>query len=98
MHEASLMADLLHKIETVANAQQASKVIGVRVTLGALSHLSPDHLREHFVQAAQGTLAENARLDINAHTDINDPLAQDIRLDSIEVEVSAGNLPPKALT
>ena len=86
MHEASLMADLMHKIETVAEAQQASKVTIVRITLGALSHLSPEHLREHFVQASQGTLAENARVVIDAHTDITDPLAQDIRLDSIEVE------------
>ena len=88
MHEASLMADLVRKITTLADAQQASKVIGVHLTLGALSHISPDHLRQHFVQATQGTIAADARLDIDARTDITEPLAQDIRLDSIEVEVS----------
>lgn len=86
MHEASLMADLIHKITTLADAQHASKVTGVQLTLGALSHMSPEHLREHFVQAVQGTVAEGARLDIDAHTDITDPAAQDIRLDSIEME------------
>lgn len=86
MHEASLMADLIQKITTLANAQQACKVTGVHLTLGALSHMSPAHLCEHFVQAAQGTVAEGARLDIDARTDITEPLALDIRLDSIEVE------------
>ena len=86
MHEASLMADLIHKITTLAEAQQASKVIGVHITLGALSHLSPAHLREHFARAAQGTITEGAQLDIDQRTDITEPLALDIRLDSIEVE------------
>ncbi len=86
MHEASLMANLIHKIATLADAQQARKVTGVQITLGALSHLSPTHLREHFAQATQGTVAEGARLDIEAHTDVTDPSAQDIRLNSIEVE------------
>ncbi len=87
MHEASLMVDLVHKIATLAKMQQASKVTGVQLTLGALSHISPAHLREHFVQATRGTVAEGARLDIDACTDITAPSAQDIRLNSIEVEV-----------
>jgi len=87
MHEASLMADLIRKITTLAEAQEAGKVTGVRLTLGALSHLSPDHVQAHFVHAARGTVAEGARLHIEARTDITEPLAQDIRLDSIEVEV-----------
>jgi len=87
MHEASLMADLIRKITALADAQHARHVTGVRLTLGALSHLSPDHLRGHFVQATQGTVAEGARLHIEARTDITEPMAQDMRLDSIEVEV-----------
>jgi hydrogenase nickel incorporation protein HypA/HybF len=89
MHEASLMADLIHKITTLAEAPQASKVTGVHITIGALSHVSPDHLREHFVRAAQGTVAEGSRLDIDQRTDITEPLALDIRLGSIEVEASS---------
>ncbi|ETX05223.1 hydrogenase maturation nickel metallochaperone HypA/HybF [Candidatus Entotheonella palauensis] len=86
MHEASLMANLMRQITSLADVQQVSKVTGVHITLGALSHMSPDHLREHFVHAAQGTVAEGARLDIDARTDITEPQALDIRLDSIEVE------------
>ena len=88
VHEASLMADLIHKITTLAETQPASKVTGVHITLGALSHMSPGHLRQHFVIAAQGTVAEGTRLDIDARTDITEPLALDVRLDSIEVEGS----------
>lgn len=86
MHEASLMADLMRKIATLAEAQHARHVTVVRLALGALSHLSPDHLREHFVHAARGTVVEGARLDIETRTDITEPMAQDIRLDSIDVE------------
>lgn len=87
MHEASLMADLIRQITALAHVEQARHVTGVRITLGALSYVSPDHLRQHFAQATQGTIAAGARLDIDARTDITEPMAQAIRLDSIEVEV-----------
>jgi len=83
------MADLIRKITTLAEAQQARQVTVVHISLGALSHISPDHLRQHFMCAAKGTVAEDARLDIDARTDITEPLALDIRLDSIEVVCSA---------
>jgi hypothetical protein len=37
--------------------------------LDALSHISPAHRREHFEAAATGTIAEAARLDIEALRD-----------------------------
>ncbi len=84
MHEMSLMADLLRKVEATAQAQQ---VVSVTVKLGALSHISPEHFREHFAQATRGTIAEGARLEIEVLTDLSDPQAQQIVLDSVEVEV-----------
>ena len=54
--------------------------------LGALAHISGKHFREHFEQAALGTLAEGARLDIDVATDQSDPHAQDILLQSVDVE------------
>jgi hydrogenase nickel incorporation protein HypA/HybF len=89
MHELSLLADLLRKIESVALREQVSAVTRVTVRVGALCHLSPAHLREHFARAAQGTIAEGARLDIEVLTDVTDPRAQEIMLES--VEVLAGN-------
>ena len=55
--------------------------------LGALSHLSEDHFAEHFTQAAAGTIAEGARLDVTVSNDTHDADAQDIRLESVEVEI-----------
>jgi hydrogenase nickel incorporation protein HypA/HybF len=85
MHEASLMKDLMRKIEGVAREQNASQVLGICVRLGALSHLSADHFREHFEVASLGTVAEGARLNIEVLTDMNDPHAQEILLESVEI-------------
>jgi len=85
MHEFSLMADLFRKIEDLAREQKAERIVGVNVRLGALSHISPDHFREHFVQGAKGTRMEGANLDIRTSIDALDPRAQDILLESIEV-------------
>jgi len=86
MHEQSLMVDLMRKINAIGEEQQAKTISCVKVRLGALSHISADHFREHFAQAAKGSCAEKARLDIEVLTDLNDPYAQDIMLDSVEVE------------
>jgi len=85
MHEFSLIKDLIHKISTIAREQHASKVIGVTVKLGALSHISPDHFREHFVHASRGTISEGARLNIEFMTDITDQQSQDVLIKNIEV-------------
>jgi len=86
MHEFSLINDLMWKIDAIAREQGARRVVGVKVRLGALSHISPDHFREHFEAAATGTIAEAARLDIETLREERDPHAQDILLDSVEVE------------
>ena len=85
MHEFGLMNDLLHKIERIAAEQSASRIAKVDVWLGALAHISPDHFREHFVEGAQGTIAEGAELFIELSDDIRHPQAQDILLKSIDV-------------
>lgn len=86
MHELSLIADLIRKIETIAHEQRADKVTGVKVSIGALTYISAEHLLEHFVEAARGTLAEGARLETETLTDITDPHAQEILLVSVEIE------------
>lgn len=86
MHEAALIADLIRQVTVIARQCQATKVTGVHVKLGALSHLSPAHVRGHFVRAARGTVADGAQLTIETLTDILDPLAQELQLHSIEVE------------
>jgi len=87
MHEASLMANLMRQIDEVAQAEGASRVIGVSVWLGALSHMSAEHFTEHFDRAAPGTIAEGARLDVTVSEDPRHANAQDILLEKLEVEV-----------
>lgn len=86
MHEASLIAGLMLRIEEVARAGGARRVTGVSVRLGALGHISADHFAEHFARAAAGTIAEGARLDIAVSDDADDPAAADILLESVEIE------------
>lgn len=86
MHEMSLLADLLDKIDRLARQNGARRVVIVRVWLGALSHISAGHFREHFEAGTRGTLAEGASLEVETSEDAEDPHAQDILLKSIDVE------------
>lgn len=85
MHELSLLSDVMRKIIAIAQEEDAKTILSVRVKLGALCHLSPGHFREHFAQAACGTVAEGAQLDIEISTDQTDPNAQEIVLESVEI-------------
>jgi len=86
MHEAGLMRDLMRKVLDLAAEAEAERVTGVSVWLGALSHMSPEHFREHFDQAAAGTLAEGACLACEVSKDIGNPEAASIVLRAIETE------------
>lgn len=87
MHEFSLMADLLRKVERLAKDADAERVTAVRVKLGALSHITPDHFREHFEEAIVGTVADGAKLDIDQSEDERAPNAQDILLESVDIAI-----------
>ena len=86
MHEYSLIADLLRKIQAVSEANNHGRILSVRVKLGAMSHISPEHFREHFCQATKNTTLDGAQLEIEVLTDETDPQAQEILLDSVEIE------------
>lgn len=86
MHEMSLINDLMAKILRVARDNGAARVRSVTLQLGPLAHISPEHLREHFVEAAVGTVAEHAALVVETLTDIHHPQAQDIVLKRLEVD------------
>jgi len=86
MHEASVMNALMRRIEAVARAEKAKRVTGVAVRLGALSHMSPVHFREHFDVSSAGTLSAGAALEIEVSENAADPDAEEIRLISVEVE------------
>ena len=86
MHEASLMAALTRRVAEVSAAEQGKKLRAVHVWLGALSHFSAEHFREHFEEAMRDGPAEGAELFITLSEDTRDPRAQDVVLQSVEVE------------
>lgn len=90
MHERALMNDLMREIEEVARADGATRVTKVSVRLGALSHFTPEHFLEHFVDASRGTLAEGAVVSAHLAADLDDANATGVVLESIEVDVPGG--------
>ncbi|MGH2897423.1 MAG: hydrogenase/urease maturation nickel metallochaperone HypA [Solirubrobacteraceae bacterium] len=85
MHERALLADLVREIEDVAAREGAARVSAVMVRVGPMSHMTPAHFVEHFTDAVRGTIAEDARCDVEG-IDARDPLAQSILLESVELE------------
>jgi len=85
MHELFLIDNIIKKINEIVEKENAKKVSKVYITLGALSHISVDHFREHFDRETIGTIAEEAALEVTESADMNDPLAQEIVLDSLDL-------------
>ncbi len=85
MQELSLVASLCANAEAAARAEGAKRVTGLSVRLGALSHLSPNHLRDHLARASVGSMLEGANVTVTIDTDLHSPTAQNIELLSVEV-------------
>jgi hydrogenase nickel incorporation protein HypA/HybF len=81
MHELSLVRGLVQQIDALAGQNAASRVTVIRLKLGPLAHIEPGHLREHFVEAARGTLAATARLEIETTEELHE-----LTLESIDIE------------
>jgi Zn finger protein HypA/HybF involved in hydrogenase expression len=67
MHETGIARSLVREVERVArrygeNTANNWAISSVHVRVGALCPFSEVHLREHFMQAAQGTAVERATL------------------------------------
>jgi len=93
MHEKALIDDLIAKILAVAEAERGGQVVRVRVWLGALSHFTPEHFREHFADASRGTAAEGAVVETTLDDDLTDPRASGVVLESVVV-ASRADLAP----
>jgi hydrogenase nickel incorporation protein HypA/HybF len=85
VHEQALMKDLVAKVVAVAEAERAASVARIRVRLGALSHFTPEHFVEHWVDATRGTVAEGAAVDATMDDDLTGEAAQGVVLESVEV-------------
>jgi hydrogenase nickel incorporation protein HypA/HybF len=86
MHEMSLFKNIMQKIDSISKEQEGKKILKMKIILGAHSHLSSSHFREHFDIFSKGTPAEGALLDIIEDSDTESPYAQEVILDSVEVE------------
>ena len=79
------MDDLVRKVLAVAEAEDASSVSRIRVRLGALSHFTPEHFVEHWIDASRGTLADGAEVDAAIDGSLDGAAAQGVLLESVEV-------------
>ena len=86
MHETALVRDVVRRIDDLARATGTRRVTGAKIWLGALSHLSAQHFREHFAIEAQGTAAAAAPLVIEVSDDLDDPQASEVRLESVDLD------------
>lgn len=82
------MADLIRRIEDVAAANGSPRVTRVAVRLGALSHFTVAHFREHFVDAARGTVADGAEVSAVFDNDVTDARASGVFLESVNLETT----------
>jgi hydrogenase nickel incorporation protein HypA/HybF len=64
MHEFSLVVSMLEVAEAAARADGASRIDTIHLEIGALAGVVPDALDFAFAGARQGTMAEDARLEV----------------------------------
>ncbi len=86
MHERRVMEDLVRRLEAIAREEDARRVTRIRVRLGALSHFTPEHFREHFADAAHGTPAEGAEVEAEVDADPTADGAQGVLLETVELD------------
>ena len=63
MHELSIMQGVVRVCEREAERQGFRRVESITLSIGAVSGIVPECLREFFPSAAKGTVAEGARLE-----------------------------------
>jgi hydrogenase nickel incorporation protein HypA/HybF len=82
MHESSLLTNLMKQIEAISRENGGKRVAVVRLKLGPLMPIDPEHLREHFRDASRGTVAEQARLEIESSEDWHELTLESLDLES----------------
>jgi hydrogenase nickel incorporation protein HypA/HybF len=85
VHEASLLRDLRRKLDELGRGDGIERIIRVRLKVGALSHVSPELLRERWRELVAGSPAGDAALEIESSADPAAPGAQDIVLTEVVV-------------
>jgi hydrogenase nickel incorporation protein HypA/HybF len=82
MHDSSVLNALMRRLGDLAARNAARRVTAVRVRLGKLAHMSPEHFREHFEESSRGTLAEGASVDAEQSDELFDVFLVDVELET----------------
>lgn len=85
MHESALFRDLRAQFDQIAEIQHVSRLLEVRIWVGALSHVTESHLREEWPELVHGTAAEGSRLALEVSSDPSHPQASSLILSSVVV-------------
>lgn len=64
MHELSIALALIEQLEELAKQHHASRVESLQVECGPLSGVEPELLTQAFLLAKEGTVAQQAQLEI----------------------------------
>lgn len=83
MHETAVIRGLVRKLCELVKQQGASGVEKLNVTLGALSHFTPEHFRRHLEIETRDTVLENVEVICRQSTDINDPNANGVTVNQV---------------
>jgi len=85
MHEQATIRDLVATVLHVAEENKATRVVRIKVHLGALSHFTPEHFVEHWQDATGGTIAESCKVEAELSEDLTDPNAHGVILEDVEI-------------
>ncbi len=66
MHELSIAQALIDQVGAAAKAQGATRVLSIRVVVGALSGVDPEALRMVFPLASEETLLAGSALEVES--------------------------------
>jgi Zn finger protein HypA/HybF involved in hydrogenase expression len=85
MHERSVATKLVKQAVDIVERAGAPRAVSVGVRLGGLSQISEPHFRAQFAAAADGTLLEDALLELVVGEDELDPTSLEVILTHVEV-------------
>jgi hydrogenase nickel incorporation protein HypA/HybF len=85
MHEQATIRDLVTTVLNVAHENDATRVVRIKVRLGALSHFTPEHFVEHWQDATGGTIAEGCKVEAELSENLTDPNAHGVILEDVEI-------------
>lgn len=85
MHESRLVTELVDEAVRIAGLNDSETVHEMRVSIGALSHVTPLSLESHLQEAAAGTSIEEASFKVTKSADPYAPDALDVRLVSMTI-------------